>query len=252
MSDIDDGRAAHLDGLRRIAFGRANTPEEHAAAAAAHEALARAEAEDSAAAAEAAAAEHAEVGAAEPTDPGRPSVDDEPQPPDAPARVWIVPAVVALVAGALLGGTATNLVRATPVAAPTAATSFTPGSSPRPASAIPVTAGAAFTSGPGNLEGAEGWFSRTQTDNDLNELFFGDPTRYVPESIRLVQSTGSGEIWVAKTPDGGLCLMATSKDGGGGTCATADEFTQRGLAVGHATVQVAWDGVRMAVSYSAP
>jgi hypothetical protein len=267
MTDINDGRAAHLDGLRRIAFGRAHTPEEQAAAAAAHEALARAEAEDSAAAAEAEAAEAeaAEAEAAEraavesahaETAPDiEPDDDLEPASGEQPARwrVWIAPALIALMVGALAGGALTAVAGGSADATPTPAPTFTPGSSGRPAAAIPVTTSSSFVSGPGDLQAAERWFAGEQREEDKTTLFQDSQTGIVAESTRLVESTPHGDVWVAQSSSGGLCLIVGSDDGSAGaTCATAGEFVAKGLTLGQSNLNVAWDGARLASMSTKP
>jgi hypothetical protein len=262
MSDIDDGRAAQLDVLRRIAFGRATTPEEHAAAAAAHEALARAEAEVAAAAAEAAAAEaataeHPAVDSARAETPPDIEPDDDllPASGEEPARwrAWIAPALVALVVGALAGGALTAVAGGSAGATPTPAPTFTPGSSGRPAAAIPVTTSSSFVSGPGHLRAAERWFAGRQREADKTTLFQDSPTGIVAESTRLVESTPHGDVWVAQSTADGLCLIIGSDDGSAGaTCVTAEEFEAKGLTLGASHLQVAWDGERLASMSTTP
>jgi len=242
MTTDDATDRAHLEELRRIAYGRTNSVEDEERATAARRELEDLE----------------RVGHLGPAPVDEPPTaeahphDLEKEHAIARSRGWVVPALTALVIGAFLGGAVATLAGGPSAATPAPTPTFTPGSSARPAGGTPLTTGSSFISGPGSLEAAEEWFSRAQSVDDLNELFFGDPTRYVPDSIRLVQSTDSSEVWVAKTPEGGRCLMVTSRNEGAGTCVTGEEFTRGGLTLGHQNVRVAWDGVRLAVAYSAP
>lgn len=259
-TDSDDRE--RLDQLRRVAYGRAHTPEEFAAAAAAREALADAEAKAEARESDALAAEPDPGPDAEPA--SQPVVDETAEPVGARHRGWVVPAVIALVIGALVGGAGSRIAGATQASSPSVATSapaptFTPGSSGLPAPSIPVTSDSSFISGPGNLEAAEGWFRGRQSEDDINTMFVGDEMGVggqmdvVADSTRLVQSTAANDIWVAKTSGGGLCLIVSSRDGSGGAaCGTAEEFAQNGLTLGQETLQLAWDGVRLATSTTAP
>lgn len=248
---------AHLAQLRRLAFGRTETGEDEAAAAAARrqlEAIAAVERahHDALDRAITAALVHrahpltaAESTAQAAPDSPRPTTDDdydEPE-PEQPRRPWLLPAAIGLVVGAL--------------AVAALAWAFQPrvdeGRAPTPR---PTSTGTSYflgdppasTAEPGDLAAAERWFEPAQTDNDL--VGVGDlRPEFDRDSVRLVHESALARVWVVKQTDGKLCLETTEtvSQVTSGTCSTADDFSSRGISVSSDVLTATWNGGQLRV-----
>jgi hypothetical protein len=99
---------------------------------------------------------------------------------------------------------------------------------------------------------AEDWFTDPQTEQDKvgSRKILAD-LGIVANTTHFVLTTASGSgLWVAKGPDGSLCIVGVRPGTGGafGTCATRDEFLRRGLSFTHGYDSIRWDGVRFSTS----
>jgi hypothetical protein len=230
--------------LRRLAFGRASTPAEEAAAEDARRELALidARAEERRRALDAAIAAVLDVPPPVEAPPTAPILD--PQPPR--RRSWLVPTLVGLGVGAALalgavwsaGGGATPAAVSTP--SPTALDYFL-GDPPE------------STRGPGDLAAAEAWFVREQTAEDLVGVGELRP-EFDRDSVRLVHSSGAARVWLARQVDGRYCLETTETESQitNGTCVAADLFAEQGLTVSSNVLDAAWNGAQVRVVLISP
>jgi hypothetical protein len=268
MNDVDadegsaDPQDAEFERLRRLAFGRTTTNAEEAAAADARlrlaeleareaERVAAQEARTAEAAARAQREERVRVEAEEElAHPLANEPADEPGDDDRPPRwrAWLLPAAVGLVVGALIAGGVAWAVRPGP-AAP-AAESPTPSSS----GGVEYFLGDPPTSEelpPGNTEAAQGWFEPVQTEDDL----VGVP-ELRPEfdrgTVRLVHSSPTARVWVAKQTDGSLCLETTETASQitSGSCVASDQFSERALLVSSNVLTAVWTGEQLSVVFT--
>ena len=261
----DAAREAEVERLRRVAFDRTSTPEEEAAAEIARRELAHLEREeqtgrealaraiDTVLEAEAhpppvVAVSGDVVAVSGDADPvsGDAYLENDAFEKESPRRpAWIVPAAVALV----LGVAATSAVWAWQGSAETPA-ALSVSRSPTPIEYFlgdPPDA----TAEPGDLEAAEVWFEREQTEEDLVGVGELRP-EFDRASVRLVHSSPVARVWVAKQVDGRLCLETTDtfSQVTNGTCAAAAEFAVRGLSVASNVLTADWNGPQVRVVLS--
>lgn len=271
--DADSGE--RIERLRRTAYGRTITPDdERAAAAARHEleALSRAEQADGAGTAAPAAAhgepevDAAARPAAEPLEP-TPAPGSHPRAGDGRGEIersrgWLLPAVVGLVVGAVLGGTTLGGLRAVetvPQAGPSP--TFTPGSGPLPDRGVVLVKGnTLIESGPGVASGALRWFAAGQSETDLYGDDVGIPADLDVDmtSTRLVHTSSEAKVWVAMTVERELCLLVqhATLSGAGGACVDDAQFDLSGITVkvpgSNGQVVALWDGLAVTVATGAP
>ena len=257
-------RDERLARLRRLAFGRTETGEDEAAAAEARrelEAIAAGERarRDGLDRAIAAALRHrahpalddtesaAARAAAPATRVDDPRIDDTDIDDDTYAasarRSWLLPAAAGLVVGALAVAALAWAFR------PEVGASEAP--SPRPTStgtSYFLGEPPASTAVPGDLAAAETWFDSVQTEDDLVGVGELRP-EFDRDSVRLVHSSALARVWLAKRVDGKLCLETTESATliTSGTCATADDFTSRGLSVSSNVLTASWNGGQVRV-----
>ena len=263
-------RDERLARLRRLAFGRTETGEDEAAAAEARrelEAIAARERarrdgldraiaaalrhrahpalDDTASAAARASAPVTRVDDPRIDDTAIDDIDDDTDDTYAGSarRSWLLPAAAGLVVGALAVAALAWAFR------PEAGASEAP--SPRPTStgtSYFLGEPPASTAVPGDLAAAETWFDSVQTEDDLVGVGELRP-EFDRDSVRLVHSSALARVWLAKRVDGKLCLETTESATliTSGTCATADDFTSRGLSVSSNVLTASWNGGQVRV-----
>jgi hypothetical protein len=220
--DLEPDRAQ----LERVAFGRAETP---AQVAAAHEALRQLVDAD------AAKAEAARAAAVEEYVP-EPDVTEhffeEPEVPQRRRSLIPLLVVAGLFAGALTGVLVTraDFVASTPAAEPTAVA--TPEPTPDPAAALKSMMA-----------------PQTAADKQYPFLHGTTPGAIQPASIHRVLIAADGAtLWVGRS-DSGICMMWSRPDvtdsgiAGAATCASPSEFGRNGLTLSEGVNAWSWNGI---------
>jgi len=249
-------RTRELDGLRRTAFGRTTGADEEAAAARAHAAVAEAERAHTARSAALAAAVHAVLRAPAARPDAAPAAAAVPPAPAATAprtrhRSRMAAPLGTFLLGAALAAGGFAFATGSPVVAPVAP----PAASANPGDDTLVIPGAALAESahPGDIDAAERWLSQPQTEADLVPV--GLDT-IVPSSSRLAFGGASGSVWVARSVDGDLCVVASTVVDGltASACSPPDSFLLHGAMVsvgglvGSPGVEAVWDGAKVYVT----
>jgi len=238
---------ARLDELRRLAFGRTTTAQDEARAAAARHELELLLAPPV-------------VEVAPPPVIAREEPTPEPvAPPEAPPRrSWILPALVALVVGVLVGAGAMvatgRVIAAAPAPAPSPTATFTPGSSALPPTVVPLSADQPVAGSAGDFSAAMLWFDGDQGEEDkLDPMMLSDGSNDIVESsTRLVYSSKGSKVWVAQTSTSQLCMASTSGSNGALMCMTPDDFARTGIPLHvNGSLSVVWNGNRIVTSTNA-
>jgi hypothetical protein len=236
--------------LRRLAFGRTTNAEEEAAAAGARHELELIETRASERRRALDVAITAVLDGAppedEPTEP--PESSPGPEHPTDKRRGWLVPAVGGALVGAVVavgvamsfGAVGTTAAPSTPTPTPTGLNYFL-GEPPD------------STRGRGDFAAAETWFERAQTEEDLVGVGELRP-EFDRDSVRLVHSSESARVWIARQLDGKLCLETTETrtQNTNGTCISAALFSEQGITVSSNVLDAAWNGVQVRVVLAPP
>jgi hypothetical protein len=260
LTSVSDEERHRLDFVRKIAFGRPDTGVDEAAAIEARQTLADAEARR---AANAAAVDRAiellrsaDRKASEHTTPALlpdsilPAAD-EAGPPQPWRRFWILPIVLVAIAIGYVGGVATGSATE-PSGAVSASPTIRPAATPEQLTFL--TPPPAPPARPGDLVAAGRWFQQPPTPRDQ----FIQPSMLEsmgidPSNVRLGQVLTPGfSVWVAKKPDGSLCLLGGGADGAFGSCVKAEQFAATGIHMGDGSHLVDWDGGPIIITPTTP
>jgi len=247
-------RRRELDDLRGIAFGRTITPGDEARAVDAHAAVVDAEQSQRAldAAIDAAVTAVLAAPAASPT--ARPE-HAEPGAEVAAGVIRTPPLWRRLVlpVGAFALGLAVAAV-VVPVffaeEPPAAVADFGTGEG-----LLPPEVAAAAALRPGDVEAAERWLDRPQTEADLVPL---ELDGIVASSTRMASGGGGADsVWVARGSDDGLCVVVSIGTEGAyaSSCSPPDMFLLHGAMVslneglaGRPSIEAEWDGAHVYVT----
>lgn len=235
--------------LQRIAFGKAETQEEQAAALSAQQQL------------------------AELDGPAPAKIDQDPtgeaeelsRPPDARPESVEEEAVtsrrsVAWFGAAVLAGIAVGAVGSAAVILPEEATEPSPTSTRTSSPTSPIPEGANAV--PSDPVAAENWLNTAPTPEDEFPEAFVTPvdelpeiyrsTHHDPRTSRLVDRMDDAHaLWVMRTLDGGgFCLVETNleKSTSSGSCLSKDHFATRGLTLNYSGGYAQWNGQMMDVT----
>lgn len=105
---------------------------------------------------------------------------------------------------------------------------------------------------PGDLDAANSWFDVDQTADDEVPSTLGDTINLA--STRLVHESGTQvKIWLARgNGDGAYCMVSSSQpDSYALTCVDPAQFEKTGLALADGLTQINWDGTTVTVALSA-
>jgi hypothetical protein len=228
MTTPDDGAEPTRAELERVAFGRAETPAEVAAA---QSALRRLVHSDAAAAAAARAAAQP-VAEPEVVDVALVPVGEEPA--SRPRRRTLIPllVVVGLFAGAAVGVLATRPEATTTT--PGASATTTPTPTPTPNAVLALKSLLA---------------PQTKADKDYPFLVASGHGAIQPASVHRIMTAPDGAVlWVGRS-DTGVCMMWSRPDktddgiAGASTCAAPAEFDSSGLTLSDGPNSWTWNGI---------
>jgi hypothetical protein len=248
--DGDGAVAKERRDLERLAYGRADSPEEERIASVAGQALAKllevrptvVSAEQEIPAASAAdSSSSAQVDQLSFSREGKPAVVRAQR----PRRLLVAIAAVFLLLGVIVGSIATSVQHSS--LHPTSASTSAPTSTPTPQDSVSV------------VSVANRWFAGAQAATDKYPFAPPDDVSFVSASTRLVvNSSVFGQVWIAKSAGSasGYCLMTESlplSDGGRGgtmTCASMRDFVLHGISmpVYEGSASVHWAGGEVSIT----